>query len=116
MTDNENKEVKKPAGTAKKSGAKKEPAKKAELDALKAKLEKAEAELAKVNDLLLRWYEEAIAAHPEAWLWAYKRWRYIPLGADPSPFPWYALPPEGDPWLAPEWQKFLDAKRKRPPC
>ena len=54
MTDNENKEVKKPAGTAKKSGAKKEPVKKAELDALKAKLEKAEAELAKVNDLLLR--------------------------------------------------------------
>jgi len=53
MTDNE-KEEKKPAGTAKKSGAKKEPAKKAELDAVKAKLEKAEAELARVNDLLLR--------------------------------------------------------------
>ncbi|MBR5769180.1 MAG: nucleotide exchange factor GrpE [Clostridia bacterium] len=53
MTDNE-KEEKKPAGTAKKSGAKKEPAKKAELDALKAKLEEAEAELARVNDLLLR--------------------------------------------------------------
>lgn len=23
-------------------------------------------------------YEEAIRAHPECWLWSYKRWRYIP--------------------------------------
>lgn len=53
MTDNE-KEEKKPAATAKKPGAKKEPVKKAEHDALKAKLEKAEAEFERVNDLLLR--------------------------------------------------------------
>ena len=59
MTDNEKKpasekEVKKPAGQpAKKDGAKKESSKK-ELEALKTKLEAAEAELARVNDLLLR--------------------------------------------------------------
>ena len=58
MTD-EKKEVKKPAQASKKDGAKKEPAKKespkkAELDELKSKLEAAEAELARLNDLLLR--------------------------------------------------------------
>ena len=53
MTDNE-KEEKKPAGTAKKSGAKKEPAKKAESEKLKAELERTKAELARVNDILLR--------------------------------------------------------------
>ena len=58
MTD-EKKEVKKPAQASKKDGAKKEPAKKespkkAELDELKSKLEAAEAELARLNDMLLR--------------------------------------------------------------
>ena len=70
----------------------------------------------RVNARVLAWYEEAIRAHPEAWLWSYKRWRYIPLGADPSPFPFYALPPEGDPELSDDWKRFLKAKRRRQPC
>jgi hypothetical protein len=70
----------------------------------------------RVNARMLAWYEEAIKAHPEAWLWSYKRWRYIPLGADPAPFPFYALPPEGDPELPDEWKRFLKAKRRRKKC
>jgi Kdo2-lipid IVA lauroyltransferase/acyltransferase len=37
-------------------------------------------------------YEEAIRAHPECWLWSYKRWRYIPAGMPPDGFPSYARP------------------------
>lgn len=67
MTDNEKnenvknngknapeKETKKSGQTPKKDGAKKDSPKKAELEALKAKLEAAEAEKARINDLLLR--------------------------------------------------------------
>jgi len=35
-------------------------------------------------------YEEAIRACPEGWLWSYKRWRYIPEGMSPDKFPSYA--------------------------
>ncbi len=38
-------------------------------------------------------YEEAIRARPEGWLWSYKRWRYIPAGVSPEGFPSYANPP-----------------------
>lgn len=34
--------------------------------------------------------EEAIRETPGAWLWAYKRWKYIPQGTDPAPYPFYA--------------------------
>lgn len=34
--------------------------------------------------------EEAIRTHPGAWLWMYRRWRYIPEGADRERFPFYA--------------------------
>lgn len=33
---------------------------------------------------------ELVRAHPEHWLWAYKRWRIRPDGADPAAFPYYA--------------------------
>ena len=70
----------------------------------------------RVNARVLAWYEKAIREHPEAWLWSYKRWRYIPLGADPRPFPFYALPPEGDPELPDEWKRFFKEKRRRKKC
>ena len=36
------------------------------------------------------YYEEAIRARPEGWLWCYKRWRHVPKGASPAGFPSYA--------------------------
>ena len=41
-------------------------------------------------------YEEAIRAHPECWLWSYKRWRHVPPGASAEGFPSYAKPTQGD--------------------
>ena len=35
-------------------------------------------------------YEEAIRARPECWLWSYKRWRHIPEGMARAGFPYYA--------------------------
>ena len=35
-------------------------------------------------------YEEAIRARPECWLWSYRRWRYIPPGVPRDGFPYYA--------------------------
>lgn len=70
----------------------------------------------RVNARVAAWYEEVIREHPETWLWSYKRWRYIPLGMDPTPFPYYALPPETDPELPDEWKRFLKAKRRRKKC
>jgi KDO2-lipid IV(A) lauroyltransferase len=35
-------------------------------------------------------YEEAIRAHPECWLWSYKRWRHVPPGMPKDGFPYYA--------------------------
>jgi len=35
-------------------------------------------------------YEEAIRARPECWLWSYKRWRHIPPGMPKDGFPYYA--------------------------
>ena len=40
-------------------------------------------------------YEEAIRARPECWLWSYKRWRYIPAGMSAAGFPSYAKPQGG---------------------
>ena len=34
--------------------------------------------------------ETAIRRHPHAWLWGYRRWRFIPAGADESRYPFYA--------------------------
>lgn len=34
--------------------------------------------------------EKAIRQHPGAWLWMYRRWRYIPDGVDPARYPFYA--------------------------
>lgn len=35
-----------------------------------------------------------IEAHPEQWLWSYRRWKRIPRGADASLYPFYAKPDE----------------------
>ena len=40
---------------------------------------------------LTRYYEEAIRARPECWLWSYKRWRHIPAGMPADGFPYYAV-------------------------
>jgi len=49
-----------------------------------------------VTQKITGFYEEAIRAHPECWLWSYKRWRYVPEGMSPHRFPFYVdkPPPE----------------------
>ena len=39
---------------------------------------------------MTQYYEEAIRARPECWLWSYKRWRHIPAGMSADGFPYYA--------------------------
>ena len=39
---------------------------------------------------MTQYYEEAIRARPECWLWSYKRWRHIPAGMSADGFPDYA--------------------------
>jgi len=34
--------------------------------------------------------EQAVRAHPADWLWMYKRWKYVPPGADRAAYPYYA--------------------------
>lgn len=36
--------------------------------------------------------EGEVRKHPEQWLWMYKRWKFIPEGADAEGFPFYARP------------------------
>lgn len=43
-----------------------------------------------ITQRINRFYEEAIRNRPECWLWAYKRWRWIPNGVSPEGFPYYA--------------------------
>jgi hypothetical protein len=31
-----------------------------------------------------------VRRHPEAWLWAYKHWRFVPKGEDAANYPFYA--------------------------
>ncbi len=38
-------------------------------------------------------YEEAIRARPDCWLWSYKRWRHVPEDMTTDGFPSYAQPP-----------------------
>ena len=45
---------------------------------------------AEVARRIAGFYEEAIRAHPEGWLWCYKRWRHVPQGASAAGFPSYA--------------------------
>lgn len=47
---------------------------------------------AELTQRITAFYEEAIRAYPECWLWSYKRWRYIPAGMDAADFPDYARP------------------------
>ena len=43
-----------------------------------------------ITQQITGFYEEAIRAHPECWLWGYKRWRHIPVGMSSKNFPYYA--------------------------
>jgi KDO2-lipid IV(A) lauroyltransferase len=35
-------------------------------------------------------FEARLREKPEQWLWSYKHWRYLPEGADPASYPFYA--------------------------
>lgn len=48
-----------------------------------------------ITQRITTFYEEAIRARPDCWLWSYKRWRHIPAGMAPDGFPSYAQP-QGD--------------------
>lgn len=41
---------------------------------------------------MTRAIEAMIRRYPGAWMWMYKRWRYVPDGADAAAFPFYARP------------------------
>ena len=46
-----------------------------------------------IDRRIAHFYETAIRLRPECWLWAYKRWRWIPPNTPPTtPFPYYAKP------------------------
>ncbi|MBR6022721.1 MAG: hypothetical protein IK066_09950, partial [Kiritimatiellae bacterium] len=46
-----------------------------------------------IDRRIAHFYETAIRLRPECWLWAYKRWRWIPPDTPPTtPFPYYAKP------------------------
>jgi len=37
-------------------------------------------------------FEEQVRRQPEAWLWAYKHWRFVPEGENAADYPFYASP------------------------
>lgn len=43
-----------------------------------------------ITQRITGFYEGAIRARPECWLWSYKRWRHIPAGMSADGFPYYA--------------------------
>ncbi len=45
--------------------------------------------------------QRMVEAHPEQWLWSYKRWKRIPKGADASLYPFYAKPDEAGVYTEP---------------
>ncbi|MGQ0614029.1 MAG: lysophospholipid acyltransferase family protein [Planctomycetaceae bacterium] len=55
-----------------------------------------EAETVRLTRALNEALEATVRAHPEAWIWGYKRWKYRP-SEDPGAYPDYAL------WLHPRW-------------
>jgi len=46
--------------------------------------------VADLTGRMTRSMEKVIRDQPEYWCWMYKRWKYIPPGADPADFPFYA--------------------------
>jgi KDO2-lipid IV(A) lauroyltransferase len=48
-----------------------------------------EAEAIRMTERILREYEKAIGAHPDCWLWMYKRWKNRRPGDDPARYPFY---------------------------
>ncbi len=55
-----------------------------------------DAETVRLTRAINEALEEAVRAHPEAWIWSYKRWKYRP-SEDPGAYPDYAL------WVHPRW-------------
>ncbi|MDP6849021.1 MAG: lysophospholipid acyltransferase family protein [Kiritimatiellia bacterium] len=43
-----------------------------------------------ITQTIAGWLEQTITEHPGKWLWMYRRWRYVPEGADISKYPFYA--------------------------
>jgi lauroyl/myristoyl acyltransferase len=42
-----------------------------------------------LTERITRELEIILRAHPEHWLWTYKRWKYVPPDDDPQRFPYY---------------------------
>ena len=57
--------------------------------------DRAIARHAALTQRITGFYEEAIRARPDCWLWSYRRWRHIPEGTMSDGFPSYAKP-QGD--------------------
>ncbi len=49
-----------------------------------------ESRVRALTEAIAQTIEQAIRAHPEAWLWMYKRWKHIPPGRDAEGYPFYA--------------------------
>lgn len=71
------------------TGAKAFHARAGEADVVGAKEEEAVAE-DRLTQRIAEALEGEIRKHPGLWLWMYKRWKYIPEGADPERYPFYA--------------------------
>jgi KDO2-lipid IV(A) lauroyltransferase len=56
-----------------------------------------DAEVVRVTAELNRKLEEKLRAHPEAWIWNYKRWKWRPSESPAGIYPSYAL------WVHPHW-------------
>ncbi|MHC4162706.1 MAG: lysophospholipid acyltransferase family protein [Planctomycetota bacterium] len=56
-----------------------------------------DAEVVRVTAELNRKLEQKLRAHPEAWIWNYKRWKWRPCETPGGLYPSYAL------WVHPHW-------------
>jgi lauroyl/myristoyl acyltransferase len=53
-------------------------------------------------------FEPFVRKDPAPWLWMYKHWRYRPLTADGSPYPFYAN-------ISQDFERRLDERARRVP-
>lgn len=53
-------------------------------------------------------FEPFVRANPAPWLWMYKHWRYRPLAADPSSYPFYAN-------ISQDFERRLDERARNLP-
>lgn len=49
-------------------------------------------QISAITQRIARHIEQAIRAHPHAWCWMYKRWKYFPSDRGPTDYPFYAKP------------------------